>query len=1173
MVGSMWFPSGRARLGVIALAFALAVVFASSGRAATAGTAYGPLMSFGSADLSSFNITHGGIAVDPTTGNVLVSDPNNLMTRIYAPDPVAGATLVGGVDMSQTTVFFQSSVSVDPGTGDIYLSDNVVGGIAKSDPDASTPPTYTSDPTFSFDPSHTGTTGPPTAVDPVTHDLLVADFFGRAVERFTSDGAFKSSLTGSNTTGGQFANPVSVAVGPTGVVYVVDHDPGSERVERFDAAGHPLGALPIHGAPTSVTVDPGTGDVYVGEDFGLSRRPFLESFSATGDLRFRVRYPADVTGGADLGLAADGAGRIYSYVTTAGNAAAEVLVFAQGVQAGADAPQVSQVTTTGAHLLTSLDTGSATVTAHFEYCPVTADCESYGVADSGDPANPWITTSDQAGLSGGAVPLAEDLSGLDFNTSYRVRAYAVTGQGVETVSAESTFRTLLVAPTVQTHAASSVTSTSAVLNGTINASGGATTYHYEYGTTPDYGSRAPVSTEAVGGSGRTDRSFPRPITGLQPGTTYHFRLVATNDAGTTAGADRTFTTATAVAPARAYEQVTPTDKQHGAVTTTKGFLAAADGSGINYVMDEAASSAPSSVMAPRMTSLRGPVGWLDWKATDPPLGTQRPITTSTTLAVSGDFNHALVATDRKLTPDGTQGVANLYVKDLATGAYSLVGTSTQPGALAGIIGGNQNNTYIAGAPDFSWVVFQGLAPFLPGAAPQALYRWSASGGLSVASRLPGTDAPATGNLALMDISAGPTPLVSEDGSAMTFAVASNEVGVYRRASGVTTALSVSRDGGPTTPHAGTALGISRDGGSVLFTSDHLLAGAPAGAGDIYLYEAASDSLTYVGQLGGVGFVTAVSDDAHTIYYEDGTGTVVWRNGVSHAVTAALGNTAYASPNGRYLAWVASGDVQLYDADTNQTTCVSCRGDQPGGNAVLSPPDKFISNARPRAVLNDGTVFFGTSTRLVPADHNGVSDVYEYSDGLQTLISPGSGEYPARFADASSDGRDIFFTTAEGLVGQDEDDATDIYDARVGGGIPSQTPVVPAPCQKATCAEPTPGPIASPSSPSQSTSSSTQAKRTNQAKPRVGVQKVTFTDKAMHVSFTVSQRGRMRVTGTRVRTTVRDVSKAGTFKLVVPLSRKARSLKHSHRMFTVTAKLAFAGGWGTASKKISHTFGK
>ena len=95
------------------------------------------------------------------------------------------------------------------------------------------------------------------------------------------------------------------------------------------------------------------------------------------------------------------------------------------------------------------------------------------------------------------------------------------------------------APTTTTDSATSVTSTSATLNGTVNPNGLSTTYYFQYGTTDSYGS---TTSEANAGSGTSDLSVNAGISGLVANTTYHFRLVAINSAGTTYGSDRTLTT-------------------------------------------------------------------------------------------------------------------------------------------------------------------------------------------------------------------------------------------------------------------------------------------------------------------------------------------------------------------------------------------------------------------------------------------------------------------------------------------------------------------------------------------------------------------------------------------------------------------------------------------------------
>lgn len=94
-------------------------------------------------------------------------------------------------------------------------------------------------------------------------------------------------------------------------------------------------------------------------------------------------------------------------------------------------------------------------------------------------------------------------------------------------------------PFVQTTAASAVTSTSATLNGTVNPDNLATTYHFEYGLTTAYGSS--TATQSAG-SDYAVHPESAAISGLAPGTTYHYRIVATNAIGTSDGADMTFTT-------------------------------------------------------------------------------------------------------------------------------------------------------------------------------------------------------------------------------------------------------------------------------------------------------------------------------------------------------------------------------------------------------------------------------------------------------------------------------------------------------------------------------------------------------------------------------------------------------------------------------------------------------
>jgi hypothetical protein len=157
---------------------------------------------------------------------------------------------------------------------------------------------------------------------------------------------------------------------------------------------------------------------------------------------------------------------------------------------------------------------------------------------------------------------------------------------------------------------------------------------------------------------------------------------------------------------------------------------------------------------------------------------------------------------------------------------------------------------------------------------------------------------------------------------------------------------------------------------------------------------------------------------------------------------------------------------LYRPATDELTCVSC---SPTGSRPLGPATipGLLANGtlpeatrayRPRALSADGLrVFFDSFESLVPTDTNADRDVYEWEaegvgscgepDGCLALISSGRSEEGARFLDASADGSDVFFLTDGSLVATDPG-ATDVYDARVGGGFPAPPP--PLSCEGDNC---------------------------------------------------------------------------------------------------------------------------
>jgi C1A family cysteine protease len=97
-----------------------------------------------------------------------------------------------------------------------------------------------------------------------------------------------------------------------------------------------------------------------------------------------------------------------------------------------------------------------------------------------------------------------------------------------------------VPPVATTTAATSITTSGATLNGTVNANNKTTTVTFEYGVTTSYGTIVNATPNTV--TGTTVTSVTAAIAGLAPVTTYHYRVIATNSVGTATGADMTFTT-------------------------------------------------------------------------------------------------------------------------------------------------------------------------------------------------------------------------------------------------------------------------------------------------------------------------------------------------------------------------------------------------------------------------------------------------------------------------------------------------------------------------------------------------------------------------------------------------------------------------------------------------------
>jgi len=192
----------------------------------------------------------------------------------------------------------------------------------------------------------------------------------------------------------------------------------------------------------------------------------------------------------------------------------------------------SGIAATAARLNGSVNPNGLATTWYFQY----GRSASYGSK----------TSQKSAGSGTSTVRVTASIGRLTAATTYHFRLVATNAAGT-TIGGDRTFATA-GPPAARTGAARDVGPTSATLMGSVDPAGRSTSWYFEYGTTTGYGSR---TSSKGAGSSFGSRDAASGVSGLRPGTTYHYRLVARNDLGTTRGADATFATAgvTLTAPA------------------------------------------------------------------------------------------------------------------------------------------------------------------------------------------------------------------------------------------------------------------------------------------------------------------------------------------------------------------------------------------------------------------------------------------------------------------------------------------------------------------------------------------------------------------------------------------------------------------------------------------------
>ncbi len=608
------------------------------------------------------------------------------------------------------------------------------------------------------------------------------------------------------------------------------------------------------------------------------------------------------------------------------------------------------------------------------------------------------------------------------------------------------------APIVGSELSAEVQTSEGKLGALVNPGGIETSYRFEYGTTTAYGASAP-SPEGSVGEGVISRTVWAAASHLAPGTTYHYRVIATNELGTIAGVDQTFTTETseqaacpneqlrggysaALPDCRAYELVTPPPKNSSQVRGLGG--PAADGNAYSFGTEEPLPGASTGGKA--YVAARGADGWGSEAILpqDSYTGILCSNHSSELSAYSDELSKALVAHGlqsrasieeeganyESCNANGLQvvagepvGYANLLVRDNATGAYLLL-NAPPPGVAPA-------DAHFKGASlDLSHVVFSEKAPLTPNAphSLEDLYEWG-EGALRLLTMLP-DGATASGSLA-----EGLTlaHAISADGSHILFTSAGR---LYDRIDGGRTVQVDEAQGGPGASGGGAFQAASADGSTVFFLdTSRLTADSTAESGEPDLYQCVLPEGASKCELTDLT-VAKAGEHADVLQV-----SVLGRTDTSHVYFTAKGLLAsntreYTDARGKQLVEGAqSGETNLYFDQGGTITFIATLAEGEVGTGAVSP---------------DGTWFAFESRKSLTGYENtdslghAAQEIFLYSAVSHELVcascnpsgeavSAGGAQLPTLTSRPLADGGRLFFDTNEELVPSDTNGNRDVYE--------------------------------------------------------------------------------------------------------------------------------------------------
>ena len=912
------------------------------------------------------------------------------------------------------------------------------------------------------------------AVDLASGDFYVTDTANARVEKFDSAGNFlmawgwgvadgstaalqtctSSCFAGIAGSGaGQLSSPVAIAVDNSsnladpsrGDVYV--DDSANLSIEKFSSSGAFIsaitgtptgsgGALVPFSGPVGVSTDPATGDMWVADSSNI-----VSEFDNTGSYvsQFADGY------GTTAKIAVDASDNVY---LIRGSGATEMWSAANRASGGNEA-----VIDSGSGTSLAIDPASGNLyigqgSSLFEYIAgvKTATFGSFGSVVA-------IAFNPQVTVPGGGSPGA----------LYTIDAANNDGQ----IYAPAP----LVAPALDGESAVSVGATSAVIRSLINPNYYSTTYFVQYGPDTSYsGGTVPAAPgNPLPGASGSDIAGSTFLGTLKASTTYHYRVVAVNAAGSTVGPDQTLRTFPALGrfalpDGRGFELVSSLNKFDGDILPDGSpygpFLdqSSTDGNSVDYESWTSFANAQAAPIVSNYIATRGPHGGWSTQAVSPPHGTQAS-TVAAYQAFAPDLSIGIFQiVDPPLDPGVPPHFDDLYLRNNSTGAFTAMNTVTPPNSAPALEQqGGFTVTFAGASADYSHVVYEANdaltpnAPFPAQGGGTDVYEWI-NGQLQLASVLP--SGAASQNAVVGSPNGGNfSHAVSADGSRVFFSDLGSPAELYvRENNALTVKVSASQKtngsgpggtdpGGPREADFWTA---SADGSNVFFASGEELTN-DANTGDASNPDSGQDLYHYNLQNGQLQDLTVDSNPA------DSSGA---------AVQGLLGS----SDDGSYLYFVALGklaagassganNLYVYHAGTTTFIATLDGGDSAdwslpltGRNSEVTPDGRHVAFMSNRPLTGYNNVDANTSQ----ID----SEVFEYGADTNHLACAsckptngqpiGSSSIPAYITAVltprylSNDGSRLYFNSNDSLYQGDFNRKQDVFEYENGHVYPIST---------------------------------------------------------------------------------------------------------------------------------------